>query len=136
MLIEGQTLEADAVGQARLFSDYVPRLMFVLLPVFALLLKIAFRHRLYFDHLIHSLHLHSAAYIVIALMLPLEQPVSALGPATVIQFVLFMYLFASFVISLKHVYRASWPVASSSLTPRSNESTTSLARSLQLPHPD
>ena len=111
LLIEGQTLEADAVGQARLFSDYVPRLMFVLLPVFALLLKIAFRHRLYFDHLIHSLHLHSAAYIVIALMLPLEQPVSALGPATVIQFALFMYLFASFVISLQHVYRARWPVA-------------------------
>ena len=110
LLIEGQTLEADAVGQARLFSDYVPRLMFVLLPVFALLLKMAFRHRLYFDHLIHSLHLHSSAYIVIALMLPLEQPVSALGPATVIQFVLFMYLFASFVISLQRVYRASWPV--------------------------
>lgn len=111
LLIEGQTLEADAVGQARLFSDYVPRLMFILLPAFALLLKAAFWQRLYFDHLIHSLHLHSAAYIVIALMLPLEQPVTLLGPATVIQFVLFIYLFASFVISLRHVYRASWLVA-------------------------
>jgi len=111
LLNEGQTLEADAVGQARLFSDYVPRLMFILLPAFALLLKAAFWQRLYFDHLIHSLHLHSAAYIVIALMLPLEQPVNALGPATAIQFVLFMYLFASFVISLRHVYRASWLVA-------------------------
>ena len=59
LLGEDQTLEADAVGQARLFADYVPRLMFILLPV-ALLLKAAFRQRLYFHHLIHSLHLHSA----------------------------------------------------------------------------
>lgn len=107
LLNEGQT---DAVGQARLFADYVPRLMFILLPAFALLLKAAFWQRLYFDHLIHSLHLHSAAYVVLALMLPLEKPANGLGLATVIQAVLFVYLLASFVISLQHVYRASWLV--------------------------
>ena len=111
LLSEGQTLEADAAGQARLFADYVPRLMFVLLPAFALLLKIAFRQRLYFDHLIHSLHLHSAAYIVLALMLPLEEVASRRDPAMVIQSVLFIYLLVSFVVSLHHVYRVGWPVA-------------------------
>ncbi len=116
LLNEGQTLEADAIGQARLFSDYVPRLMFILLPAFAFLLKAAFWQRLYFDHLIHSLHLHSAAYIVIALMLPLEEPTTGLGLATVIQGVLFVYLLASFVISVQHVYRVSWLVAAGKAT--------------------
>jgi hypothetical protein len=111
LLDGGQTTEADAAGQARLFADYVPRLMFVLLPVFALLLKAAFRRRLYFDHLIHALHLHSAAYIVLALMLPLEESADRLGPATVVQVVLFAYLLASFVASLRHVYRVGWPAA-------------------------
>lgn len=111
LLDEGQNLEANAAGQARLFSDYVPRLMFVLLPVFALLLKVAFRHRLYFDHLIHSLHLHSAAYIVLALMLPLEQAAAESRLAMVVQLLLFVYLLSSFVISLHRVYRVSWIAA-------------------------
>lgn len=111
LLNEGQTIEADAAGQARLFADYVPRLMFVLLPVFALLLKAAFRQRLYFDHLIHALHLHSAAYLVLALMLPLEESANRFGPATVVQSVLFVYLLGSFVVSLRHVYRVGWPAA-------------------------
>ena len=111
LLSEGQTLEADAVGQARLFADYLPRLMFFLLPVFALLLKVAFRERFYFDHLIHSLHLHSVAYIVLALMLPLEQAANELMLAMVIQLVLFIYMLASFVISIHHVYFVGWLVA-------------------------
>lgn len=110
LLSEGQTLEVDALGQARFFEDYLPRLMFILLPVFALLLKAAFRQRLYFHHLIHSLHLHSAAYVILALMLPLEQAANQLGLAMAIQSVLFGYLLASFVISLHHVYRAGWLV--------------------------
>lgn len=110
LLNEDQSLDTDALGQARLFADWVPRLMFVLLPVFALILKAAFRQRLYFHHLIHALHLHSAAYIVLALMLPLEQAASRFWPAMIAQLVLFAYLLASFVISLHHVYRAGWLV--------------------------
>jgi hypothetical protein len=111
LLIEGQTLEADAAGQARLFAEYVPRLMFVLLPVFALVLKVAFRQRFYFDHLVHALHLHSAAYLVLALMLPLEQAAANSLTAKVIQLLLFIYLLASFVTSLRRVYAVGWPVA-------------------------
>jgi hypothetical protein len=111
LLNDGQTLESDAVGQARLLADYVPRLMFILLPVFALLLKAAFRQRLYFHHLIHSLHLHSAGYIVLALMLPLEQAATRLALAMIIQLLLFIYLLASFIVSLHHVYRVGWLAA-------------------------
>jgi hypothetical protein len=112
LLIEGQTLEANAAGQARLVAEYVPRLMFLLLPVFALLLKIGFRRRFYFDHLIHSLHLHSVVYIVLALMLPLEQAANESMLATIIQVVLLTYMLASVMISIHHVYRVGWPAAS------------------------
>ena len=111
LLDEGQTLELDAPGQARLFADYVPRLMFILLPVFALFLKVAFRKRLYFDHLIHSLHLHSALFITLMLMLPLERVAAQSVMAMIVQMVLFAYLLAIFVISVRHVYRVSWPMA-------------------------
>jgi hypothetical protein len=111
LLNEDQTLESDAAGQARLFADYVPQLMFVLLPVFALLLKVAFRKRLYFDHLIHSLHLHSAAFIVLALMLPLERATAGSLLAMAVQLILFFYLLAYFLVSVHTVYRTGWLVA-------------------------
>jgi hypothetical protein len=111
LLDEGQTLEVDAAGQARLFADYVPRLMFILLPIFALFLKVAFRQRLYFDHLIHALHLHSALFIVLMLMLPLERVAAQSVLAMIIQLGLFAYLLTIFVISVRHVYQVSWPMA-------------------------
>ena len=111
LLDEGQTLEVDAAGQARLFADYVPRLMFILLPVFALFLKVAFRQRLYFDHLIHALHLHSALFIVLMLMLHLERVAAQSVMAMIVQLALFAYLLAFFIISVRHVYRVSWPMA-------------------------
>lgn len=109
LLDTGQTLDADAPGQAQFLSDDLPRLMFVLLPIFALLLKIATPGRLYFDHLIFAIHLHSAAYVVLILMLPLEH-VRHWLPA-VIQILLFIYLLSNFVISMHRVYAASWPAA-------------------------
>jgi len=111
LLDDGQTLEADAVGQERFFSDQVPRLMFLLLPFFALILKAAFRQRPYFHHLIHALHLHSAAYVVLALMLPLERVAASVTLAMVVQLLLFGYLIANLVISLRRVYRTSWLAA-------------------------
>ena len=73
MLLEpGQDPGFDAAVQARFLSDDLPRLMFVMLPMFALLMKIVYLDRLYFDHLIFSLHLHSVAYVILAMVLPLE----------------------------------------------------------------
>ena len=111
LLDDGQTLESDALGQERFLSVQVPRLMFVLLPVFALMLKAAFRQRPYFHHLIHALHLHSAAYVVLAFMLPLERVATDFTSAMVIQVLLLGYLIANLVVSLRHVYRASWLAA-------------------------
>ena len=109
LLDSGQSLETDAQGQAQFLSEELPRLMFVLLPIFALLLKILYPRRLYFDHLIHSIHLHSAAYVVFALMLPLEDMTHWLPIGA--QFLILGYLVVHLVISLHRVYSSGWGIA-------------------------
>ena len=108
LLGEGQDLQTDALDQARLLGDDLPKLMFILLPVFALLLKAAFRGRLYFDHLIYSLHLHCASYLVLALMLPLEKAAGEHWHLAVVQVLLLIWLLSYLVLSMRRVYLASW----------------------------
>lgn len=108
LLEPGQDLTFDAVVQAGFLSEDLPRLMFVLLPVFAALLKVVFWRRLYFDHLIFSLHLHSAAYVVLALMIPLDALADRHAIPLVLQVALLVYLFAYFIVAVRRVYRSRW----------------------------
>jgi len=108
LLEPGQSPGADADRQARFLAEDLPRLMFVLLPAFALLLKILLHKRLYFDHLIFSVHLHSAAYVVLALMVPIENAAAAFWPALVAQALLLSYLVIYMVLALRRVYTTSW----------------------------
>jgi len=112
LLDPGQTRELDAAPQAEFMSDELPRLMFVLLPIFALLIKIVFPRRLYFDHIIFSIHLQSAAYVLLALMMPLEKVASEHWLPLVAQTILLCYFLGYFAVSLRRVYSASWIVAS------------------------
>ncbi len=112
LLQQGQSREADAASQAQFLSNDLPKLMFVLLPVFALLVKAVFWRRLYFDHLIFSVHLHSAAYVILAMMLPLEQIAGEHWVPLVLQVVVLAYFLSYIVISLRRVYGASWLVSS------------------------
>jgi len=109
LLAPGQDPGFDAAVQARFLSDDLPRLMFVLLPVFALLLKIVYVRRLYFDHLIFSLHLHSAAYVVLAAMLPLEDLANRHVLLMILQVVVLAYFLVYFVMAVRRVYQSSWP---------------------------
>jgi len=108
LLDPGQDPNFDAAVQAGFLADDLPRLMFVLLPVFALLLKTVFWGRLYFDHLIFSLHLHSAAYVLLAVMLPLERVADRHVALFMLQGLALAGLVAYFVIALRRVYRTAW----------------------------
>jgi len=108
LLEPGQDPNVDAAVQAGFLADDLPRLMFVLLPVFALLLKIVFSSRLYFDHLIFSLHLHSAAYVLFAVMLPLETLADRHLALLLLQVLGLAALVAYFVAAVRRVYRPGW----------------------------
>ena len=116
LLNPGQDPTFDAAVQAGFLSDDLPRLMFVLLPIFAVLVKMVYFKRLYFDHLIFSLHLHSAAYIVFTLMfvfaliLPLEEPASRYLALMIIETLGLTGFLVYFVIAIRRVYQSSWLV--------------------------
>ncbi|HSG96871.1 MAG TPA: DUF3667 domain-containing protein [Woeseiaceae bacterium] len=111
LLEPGQDPTFDAAVQAQFLSDDLPRLMFVLLPVFALLLKGVYRSHLYFNHLIFAIHLHTIGYIVLALMLPIEDIASQYVGLAIAQAVLLAYFLVYFIIAAHRVYRSSWPIA-------------------------
>lgn len=108
LLEPGKDPGFDAAIQARFLSDDLPRLMFLLLPVFALLLKLVYSRRLYFDHLIFSLHLHSAAYVILAMVLPLEDLANRHIVLMILQAVLFLYFITYFVVAIRRVYQSDW----------------------------
>ena len=109
LLDKGQTLDAEGISQANFLAEDLPRLMFFAVPVFAALLKIAYRRRLYFDHLIHALHLHTMLYLIMALMLPLEEIGHWLLYA--LQFVIFAFFPIYIVVSFRRVYETGWVAA-------------------------
>jgi hypothetical protein len=57
---------ADKQTLVEFVTKNLPILMFIMLPIFALLLKLLYirRNILYINHLMHAIHLHSFAYII------------------------------------------------------------------------
>lgn len=111
LLDPGQDPMFDAAVQADFLSNDLPRLMFILLPVFALLMKLVYFKRLYFDHLIFAIHLHTAGYVILALMLPLENVANESVGLAIAQGILLAYLVAYLAIAAHRVYGSSWPVS-------------------------
>ena len=112
LLDPDQTVELDAASQARFMAETLPRLMFVLLPAFALMVKVVFPRRLYFDNLIFSLHLHCAAYVLLALTIPLEQIAGEHWLPLLAQVLLLCSFLAYFDISVHRVYGTNWLISS------------------------
>lgn len=84
--------------------DNIPILLFLLLPVYALLIKVFFRKRLYINHLVHSLHIHSFVLIMFTLYwitaFFVEVPKQ-------INILLFFILSVYIVVSFKNTYSIS-----------------------------
>jgi hypothetical protein len=91
------------------FQHNVPKLMFVLLPVFALLLFLFYRRREhnYAAHIIFSIHYHSFAFLVLLVLNLLSSVIPSLTLGLSILgislFILILYL----VLALKKVYGQS-----------------------------
>ncbi len=108
LVVQENSAHDNLDQQVRFVSDDLPKLMFLLLPVFALILKAAYRQRLYFDHLIHALHLHSVIFVLLALMLPLENAANQNLFLVIVQFVIMIWLIAYTVVSFRRVYATDW----------------------------
>jgi hypothetical protein len=61
------------------FYHDAPKMMFLLLPIFALILKVTFRknHKFYVEHLIYSFHLHCFIFLLLTFFMLVELAVPA-----------------------------------------------------------
>jgi len=85
------------------FFDYLPVVMFLLLPVFALYLKVLMlgRGRYYVEHLVFSLHIHTMWALLVF--------TAVLGSLLTDWFMLLLLLIPGYtVFALQHAYDASW----------------------------
>ncbi len=90
-------------------SDYYPKIMFVLLPVFALILQLLFKGTFYLANLIFAIHMHCFSYLIFMLMFPMEAYEKAYPFLLIPQLPLFLYLMVYFALALKRYYQQDWP---------------------------
>ena len=108
-----QTVDRLVTNPAALngpLTTWIPRILFLLLPLFALLLSLFYirqRKAFYFvDHMVFSLNLHSAAFafLTVAALIAQFAPGTWLFGATVL--VMSVY----FALALKRCYQQRWPI--------------------------
>jgi len=116
----GDVVEAKAAAQRLMGGVFAvaPQVLFVLLPVFALLLKIfyVFKRRLYMEHLIVAMHSHAFIMLSLLVLVALDLLRSWLAPhAAWLGVVLgllhaagWIWLFVYLLIMQKRVYRQGW----------------------------
>lgn len=86
------------------FKHNAPKMMFLLLPLFALILKLAFwkNHKLYVEHIIYAIHLHCYLFLflTVTILISLILPNSLSGIVDVINtvttFTIIWYIYRSF----------------------------------------
>lgn len=103
-------LETDPAALNGPMTTWIPRILFVLVPLFAALLMLfQYRRRqefLYVDHLVFSLNVHSFAFVVLIGAAVIAQVLSGGWVALAAWLALSLYLLLSF----KHFYGQGWPV--------------------------
>ncbi|WOJ97794.1 DUF3667 domain-containing protein [Congregibacter brevis] len=94
----------DYIGQ---LFEYLPQVMFIMLPLFALLLKLVYLtspfH--YLQHLVFALHYHTFVYLLYLLTVLLE--LASLRVDGLFSMMLIIYL----VLALRRTYASGWPGA-------------------------
>ncbi|MEO8999703.1 MAG: DUF3667 domain-containing protein [Rhodanobacter sp.] len=102
------------------FFGVLPQTMFVMIPLFALLLKLffVFRRRLYMEHLIVALHSHAYLFLSLLLGVSLGALSSWLAPHAAwathplywLEWGLALWIPVYLLIMQKRIYRQGWPM--------------------------
>ena len=98
--LESQGAEAAKRALTAKFFGWIPRMVFILLPVAALLLKVFWRKRFYIEHLVCSLHLHAFAFtaLIVSLLIPWRGVWVALA----------VWSSCYLAVALRRVYQQGW----------------------------
>ncbi|QSE95981.1 DUF3667 domain-containing protein [Fulvivirga lutea] len=108
-----RVVRSDQEVVAGFILKNLPLMMLILIPLFALILKILYirqKGQLYIKHIIHALHLHTFAYFFYGLSLILIFMIIENEDYRVLPFALsFIVVTLYALISFKRVYMQKWP---------------------------
>jgi uncharacterized protein DUF3667 len=115
---EAGTLAKERIT-AQLFAS-LPQVLFLMLPLFALLLKLfyVFKRRLYVEHMIVALHSHAFLFLALLLgvgLLLLEGWLAGLAgwaarPVRLLEWALVIWAPTYLLLMQKRIYRQGWPM--------------------------
>ncbi|HEY5048760.1 MAG TPA: DUF3667 domain-containing protein [Rhizomicrobium sp.] len=102
------TLMVDPAAVNRPLTEWIPRVLFILLPLFALLLAVFYwrqRKQFYFvDHLVFSLNMHSFVFVAILVAVGLAQ----LWPKTLTWWLALSAIGLYLLLAMKRFYHQNW----------------------------
>ncbi len=84
----------------------IPILMFILLPLYALILKMYFRRKLYINHVVHGLHLHSFVFIMLSIYWTVR--LFSETTAHLVDLYLFLVVCLYIVLSFRNTYHITY----------------------------
>ncbi len=88
--------------------SYYSKAMFVLFPVFALIVQLFFRHSYYIGNLVFSMHIHSIVYLMLMFVAPLESVEKSHPVFLLLQIPPISYLTWYIFTAFKTVYQQNW----------------------------
>lgn len=88
--------------------DLYSKAMFLMVPLFALLLKIFYWRTFYLAHLVFAVYLFSAMFIVFAVMLSIETLADRYVIMLLLQVAVLLYMVVYFVAALHTNYQEGW----------------------------
>ena len=89
-------------------SEYYPKLMFMLLPVYALILTIFFRNTYYLGNLVFAIHIHCITYLVLMITTPLEYIEERHIVFVILQVLFLIYLVVYLLMAMRLNYAQGW----------------------------
>jgi hypothetical protein len=101
-------LQADPAALNGALTEWLPRILFVLLPLFAVVMALFYwpsRQFLFVDHLVFSLNLHSFGFAALLAAAVLAQ---SLLPGAAVAWLFFGVVCAYLVLAMKRFYAQGW----------------------------
>ena len=89
--------------------EHVPKLMFVMLPIYALIIQLFHRKSFYVFNLIFALHVHSLTYLMLMIIFPMYRYENMHVALYWLQYPFTAYLAFYPMMALKTMYGNSWP---------------------------
>jgi hypothetical protein len=105
-----QHVYANVTVKSDSITELYSRAMFVLFPLFALIIRCFYRTSYYLGNLVFSMHMHSIAYVVLLLIGPLESIENLHVSLTLLQVLPSGYFIWYFYKAFKTMYQQSWGI--------------------------